>query len=177
MTPAQRKRKCPVCKRMVVVTPSDKFMIHALSHGSETVCAGSGEFSGKHEHLWGDWGFCGWTQVIQVRGCKKCPATQKRKDPALCVNASKKDNREDAMKKLYHFSLGDSTKGPVGFCATIKAESPERAVEILKRVLPDDKKVRPCSDDDRDNDAAEYIEIYFNRAAITAKNIDGIEED
>lgn len=73
--------------------------------------------------------------------------------------------------KSFHFDLGNSTKGPVGYCAVIKAETEKEALEILKAVLPTDEKIQPCGTDEQ-NAAVEYIEVYFNDKAITLKDID-----
>ena len=37
----------------------------------------------------------------------------------------------------YHFDLGNSTDGPIGFCARVTADSPEDALAALKDALPE----------------------------------------
>jgi hypothetical protein len=69
--------------------------------------------------------------------------------------------------KSYHFSLGNSSAGPVGFCARIRATSKKKALELLYEVLPTDVGVDPY-----DNGGVEYIRVYFNDDAITVKDID-----
>jgi len=78
--------------------------------------------------------------------------------------------------KSFHFSLGNSTIGPIGFCASVKANSEEEAVELLKRVLPMEARIDPVGDEDEDNARIEYIEVYFNEESITEKDIDDIDE-
>ncbi len=39
--------------------------------------------------------------------------------------------------KTYHFSCGNSTKGPIGFCAEVVADTQEKAVSRLRRALVD----------------------------------------
>jgi len=34
--------------------------------------------------------------------------------------------------KIYHFDIGNSTTGPIGFCADVEAESKEDAVLFLR---------------------------------------------
>lgn len=68
----------------------------------------------------------------------------------------------------YHFSLGDSTKGPVGFCSVVEAESEAEAVKKLKDLLPEEFLIH--------EDGASYVDVYFNPDAITEKDIDEIEE-
>jgi hypothetical protein len=72
--------------------------------------------------------------------------------------------------KSYHFCLGNSTEGPVGFCARVNATSEEEAVELLKAKLPDSVFVQNYSGD-------EYIEVYLNSEAITTSDIDEVDDD
>lgn len=72
--------------------------------------------------------------------------------------------------KSYLFDMGDSNKGPIGFCARVTADSPEEAAEKLNAALPECVEVRDDDDDD-----IEYISVYFGMSAITAK--DAQEED
>jgi hypothetical protein len=65
---------------------------------------------------------------------------------------------------LFHFSLGDSSDGPIGFCANIEAESPEKALEILRERLPGASEIS--------GDGQEYITVYFNGDAVTVDDID-----
>ena len=38
--------------------------------------------------------------------------------------------------KSYHFSLGNSTFGAVGYCARVQANSRAEALKLLKEALP-----------------------------------------
>lgn len=69
--------------------------------------------------------------------------------------------------KSFHFSLGDSSKGPIGFCARVKAATPEDAAEILRDRIGDHATIRTGD---------EYIEVYFNADAISAADIDEVDE-
>jgi hypothetical protein len=73
----------------------------------------------------------------------------------------------------YHFSLGDSSEGPIGFCARIKAKSKKAAVARLQSMLVDSFKVPTHSDDSPEGD--EYIEAYVNTDAITVRDIDEVD--
>jgi len=73
--------------------------------------------------------------------------------------------------KSYHFSLGNSRNGAIGFCASVRGHSKREAVERLKRLLPTEVGVKNC-----DFGTGEYLEIYFNPTAIRARNIDEVEE-
>jgi hypothetical protein len=84
------------------------------------------------------------------------------------MNKSRRMNR-------YHFNCGDSTHGPVGFCARIRAYSREEALEILRNVLDDEQRVWPCGDPD-DNARVEYIRVYFGTENLTIDHIDEIDE-
>lgn len=77
--------------------------------------------------------------------------------------------------KSFHFDLGNSTKGPIGFCARVQAENMDDAITLLKKALPEEHEVdarRPGP-----NEAGiEYICVYFNDKAITKKTIDEVNE-
>lgn len=75
----------------------------------------------------------------------------------------------------YHFNCGNSTDGHIGFCASIRAKSPEEAVKILKAALPHEQELNLC-DGDRES-GVEYITVYFNDAAITKEHIDDVDPD
>lgn len=75
-----------------------------------------------------------------------------------------------AELKSYHFSLGNSTHGPIGFCARIEATSKRRAVKRLRQLLFENgDKCHLFSD------SKEYVSFYFNRWAITADDIDEVD--
>ena len=77
--------------------------------------------------------------------------------------------------KRFHFSFGDSSKGPVGYCAAIEAETPEQAVELLKKQMPEQWEVNGNPDEEGHHEL-DYIEVYFNTDAITVKDIDEVIE-
>lgn len=76
----------------------------------------------------------------------------------------------ETKTRRFHFSLGNSSDGPVGFCAAVHATSKKEAVEKLRKALPDCQKVGPFSD----VDGIEYIEIYFNELEVTEMDIDEV---
>lgn len=80
----------------------------------------------------------------------------------------------------YHFSLGNSSTGPVGFCARIVAESPEAALQELKQHLPAEHEL-DLEDEDGDPigkaPGSPYIEVYFNIDAITVADIDEVDDE
>jgi hypothetical protein len=82
---------------------------------------------------------------------------------------------EKLQLKSYHFSLGDSTKGAIGYCARIRATSKEKAVEILKASLPCESKIVPCGSDEQ-NKAVQYIETYFNPDHISAQDVFEVDD-
>jgi hypothetical protein len=74
----------------------------------------------------------------------------------------------------YHFDLGDSTSGPIGFCATVTAPDSDTAVAILRdRLLM--LSGENCDIDLLDN-GIDYIAVYLGPLNITAKDIDSIED-
>ena len=76
--------------------------------------------------------------------------------------------------RSYHFSLGNSSEGPVGFCARITASSKEAAVAKLQMALFDALDHPVCGED---ADDIEYIQVYFNSDAITVDDIDEVDNE
>jgi len=75
--------------------------------------------------------------------------------------------------KSYHFSLGNSTNGPVGYCARVLAMSKEEAVEKLSKILPESHNV--FGDNQfREPLGPEYVEVYFNCEGFPT--VDDIDE-
>ncbi len=89
--------------------------------------------------------------------------------------AKKKKKKEKKQSlKLFHFSCGDSSKGPVGFCATVAAKDKKSALERLKELLPEEEEIDwPYGER---KEAGEYIQVYFNDAAIVLTDIDAVED-
>ena len=76
----------------------------------------------------------------------------------------------------YHFDVGDSTAGPIGFCASVRAKSKEKALELLKEILPESVDASdPFADVDQRGEV-EYVRVYLNADALTVADIDS-EED
>lgn len=73
------------------------------------------------------------------------------------------------MNKLYdyHFDLGDSNDGPIGFCARVIARCDQEALILLRERLPDSFPVR---------EGRECIEIYLSPHNITVSDISECEE-
>lgn len=81
---------------------------------------------------------------------------------------------EAQTMKSYLFDMGDSSKGPIGFCARVAANSPKEAAEKLNAALPDHVDVEPW--DNSGETDVKYITIYFNNPKpVTAK--DAQEDD
>ncbi len=82
--------------------------------------------------------------------------------------------KKSDKKKSFHFSLGDSSTGPIGFCARIVAANKDEAVARLRDLLE-------TNTDDVGgvmvlDSGPEYIQAYINPEAITASDIDDTEE-
>lgn len=74
--------------------------------------------------------------------------------------------------KSYHFSFGNSYPGPIGYCARVKADSPDEAVEILRESISHEFGI-PYNSSGR----IEYAEAYLNPDAITVADIDEEPEE
>ena len=72
--------------------------------------------------------------------------------------------------RSYHFDLGNSSKGPVGFCARVTANSKVEALNILRQAIDieDGLHVRPPYG----LEGVEYIRVYFNSEAVSTADID-----
>ena len=71
--------------------------------------------------------------------------------------------------KSYHFDCGNSTSGPVGLCARVRAESAEEAVATLNEAL---RQVPVL--DVFPHGRVDYINVYLGK--VTSDDIDD-EED
>jgi len=74
--------------------------------------------------------------------------------------------------KSYHFSFGNSTSGPVGFCAQVAADTRGEAAAKLRRAVQQstgasgEVAIRSAGPD------IEYLAVYFNPEAIRTSDID-----
>lgn len=81
------------------------------------------------------------------------------------------------MTNTYHFSLGNSTKSQIGYCARVEADTKQGAVERLRNLL--DEAV-PSNELEVRSDRGEYIAVYFNPDTLRASHIDewrSLEDD
>lgn len=74
--------------------------------------------------------------------------------------------------KTFHFSCGDSTDGPIGFCAEVKANTEMEALERLVKALPEQCGINPESEGWED---ITYCNVYFNTARLSIADIDNEE--
>jgi len=76
----------------------------------------------------------------------------------------------------YHFDCGNSTDGPVGFCARITATSKKRALEILRETIPETIEVDPYDFDRKvKGERVEYYNVYISSDNVVLKDIDDAE--
>jgi hypothetical protein len=68
----------------------------------------------------------------------------------------------------YHFSLGDSTTGPVGYAARVAATTATGAVERLRELL--DEELAEIHFPKATG--GEYLTVYFNLMPVTAADAD-----
>ena len=72
----------------------------------------------------------------------------------------------------YHFSLGNSTEGPIGFCAQVVATTSAEAVAKLQRALRNvSGTMSEVAIGNREQDL-EYLNVYFNPTAIELSDAD-----
>ena len=71
----------------------------------------------------------------------------------------------------YHFDFGNSTNGPIGMCARVKAKNKKDALKILQERL--DKFVNEV-EIVRDQGQIEYVCIYLSPENMTVQHIDQV---
>lgn len=78
--------------------------------------------------------------------------------------------------KSFLISAGNSSAGPIGFCARIKAASKEEALELAKQMLPED--MYDLHKTFGLDDEVECLNVYINPDHITVADIpdDEIED-
>lgn len=77
----------------------------------------------------------------------------------------------------YLFSFGNSSTGPIGMCARVKAATKEEALKILQDELNEAAAPEINVSLMDESGPIEYINIYLNPAAIKVEDIDDAEED
>lgn len=85
--------------------------------------------------------------------------------------------------KSFHFNVGNSSDGPIGFCARVKAKTKEEATELLCNALEElCDGVMVFSDQDEFTyiddppPGVEYLACYFNAAVVDEAHIDEVHE-
>ena len=73
--------------------------------------------------------------------------------------------------RSYHFSIGNSSDGPIGFCCRINGTSKKDALETLQAMLGYDGVEMKWG-----MEPGEYATVYFNPDAISIKDIDEVDE-
>lgn len=73
----------------------------------------------------------------------------------------------------FHFDLGNSNDGPIGFSAEIKGvDTGAAALDALRAALPEHAEIKGF-----DDDRISYVTVYFNGDAISVRDIDESETD
>lgn len=70
--------------------------------------------------------------------------------------------------RSYHFDIGNSNSGPLGFCARVTAHSKAEALKLLQDKLEHTLEIHPCQKLCGPNGSEiEYMNVYLNPDAIT----------
>jgi len=83
-------------------------------------------------------------------------------------------NKESKMNR-YHFSLGNSTDGPVGYCASVQAQTPEDAVKLLQGAIENfggESIIVDPHHDETPLTGSDYVAVYLNSNCVTIADID-----
>lgn len=74
------------------------------------------------------------------------------------------------MHGKYKFDFGDTSYGPLGFCAEVHAQDPKEAVQKLIDALPGDFEIMKDGDGNL-NPPIGYITVYFNQHHVSEADI------
>lgn len=77
--------------------------------------------------------------------------------------------------KSYHFDCGDSSKGPIGFCARVIAPSKKKALKRLRAFLEACAEVSLTDSSGDEHGHIEYCNVYISEENVSVNDID--EED
>jgi hypothetical protein len=77
--------------------------------------------------------------------------------------------------RAYHFDIGDSTRGPIGMSARIRARSRKDALAKLRRAITDATGPLKQIAVGRQGSHAEYINVYFEPDNLTTSDIDCVD--
>ncbi|MGO9271587.1 MAG: hypothetical protein ACLQOO_15215 [Terriglobia bacterium] len=72
----------------------------------------------------------------------------------------------------YHFSVGNSTEGPVGFCARVSAKSKAEALVKLRRALEHGTGVVGELPIQFTEPGIEYINVYISPQHVRLQDVD-----
>lgn len=86
------------------------------------------------------------------------------------------------MAKSYLIDFGNSSVGPIGACARIRAENPEAALEIFRELCPETVEVDVWEDDGLLDQTPPprkviYFNVYLNPEAVTLSEVGEEAED
>lgn len=71
----------------------------------------------------------------------------------------------------YHFSLGNSFPGPIGFCASVQAASEADAVARVQKIIT--QAIGEFNEVELHSKGEDYLAVYINADAVTVADIDG----
>ncbi len=97
----------------------------------------------------------------------------------LCIHAASARQRRATTNAqgvsvtvgTFHFDLGDSNDGPIGFSAEIRGvDTGAAALDVLRAALPENAEI-----DGFDDERIGYVTVYFNCNEISVRDIDESE--
>jgi hypothetical protein len=71
----------------------------------------------------------------------------------------------------YHFSIGNSRVGPVGYCAEVDADTQDEAIATLRSAIEEINCELSAIDDAY---GIRYLQVYLNPNAIKPRHIDEV---
>lgn len=76
--------------------------------------------------------------------------------------------------RSFHFNVGNSSTGPIGFCARITAETEELALQKLRNGL--DEIGQELDARHLRSESGDYLNVYFNGDFVTVADIDDSQD-
>lgn len=82
----------------------------------------------------------------------------------------------DNPYKSYHFDCGNSTAGPIGFCARVTALDKQRAVELLRTYLRNTNEEWTIHQSmTPEQEGVENLIVYFNTEYVIGSQVDIVD--
>jgi hypothetical protein len=80
---------------------------------------------------------------------------------------------EPRKPQSFHFSVGSSDSGPIGWCSRVIAFTPAEAVAVMRNIIEERGQAYMVVENE---DSIEYFQVYLNPEVLTEDDIDDSED-